>query len=151
MSISHHNHVCGILSANLIYLRQLTVGLAITCMCVHQTHIWTPQARVQSLGGEIMYWNGDRVMGVLAVSRAIGDHNLRPFVIAQPEVSATAVSVPPLALCAGRRSALQTCLWLRSVGNGLDHERSTTLSECAPSPMKCAVPTLVLKCFAPCR
>lgn len=45
------------------------------------------QARVQSLGGEIMYWNGDRVMGVLAVSRAIGDHNLRPFVIAQPEVS----------------------------------------------------------------
>ncbi len=44
------------------------------------------QARVQSLGGEIMYWNGDRVMGVLAVSRAIGDHNLRPFVIAQPEV-----------------------------------------------------------------
>ena len=41
---------------------------------------------MQSLGGEIMYWNGDRVMGVLAVSRAIGDHNLRPFVIAQPEV-----------------------------------------------------------------
>ena len=41
---------------------------------------------MESLGGEIMYWNGDRVMGVLAVSRAIGDHNLRPFVIAQPEV-----------------------------------------------------------------
>ena len=44
------------------------------------------QARVEAAGGEIMYWNGERVMGVLAVSRAIGDHNLRPFVIAVPEV-----------------------------------------------------------------
>lgn len=44
------------------------------------------QARVEALGGQILFWNGVRVMGVLAVSRAIGDHCLRPFVIAQPEV-----------------------------------------------------------------
>ena len=44
------------------------------------------QARVEAAGGQILFWNGVRVMGVLAVSRAIGDHCLRPFVIAQPEV-----------------------------------------------------------------
>ena len=46
----------------------------------------TVQARVEAAGGQILFWNGVRVMGVLAVSRAIGDHCLRPFVIAQPEV-----------------------------------------------------------------
>ena len=44
------------------------------------------QARIEALGGQILYWNGVRVMGVLAVSRAVGDHCLRPYVIAQPEV-----------------------------------------------------------------
>lgn len=44
------------------------------------------QARVEAAGGQILFWNGVRVMGVLAVSRAIGDHCLRPFVIAEPEV-----------------------------------------------------------------
>lgn len=42
---------------------------------------------MEAAGGQILFWNGVRVMGVLAVSRAIGDHCLRPFVIAQPEVS----------------------------------------------------------------
>jgi len=44
-------------------------------------------ARVEAAGGQILFWNGVRVMGVLAVSRAIGDHCLRPFVIARPEVT----------------------------------------------------------------
>lgn len=34
----------------------------------------------------MLYWNGHRVMGVLAMSRAIGDHGLRPYVIPEPEV-----------------------------------------------------------------
>ena len=55
-------------------------------LCDNRANVFGSQARVESLGGEIMYWNGERVMGVLAVSRAIGDHNLRPFVIANPEV-----------------------------------------------------------------
>lgn len=44
------------------------------------------QARVEAAGGQILFWNGVRVMGLLAVSRAIGDHSLRPYVIAEPEV-----------------------------------------------------------------
>ena len=51
------------------------------------------QARVEAAGGQILFWNGVRVMGVLAVSRAIGDHCLRPFVIAQPEVTIFATAM----------------------------------------------------------
>ena len=47
------------------------------------------QARVEAAGGQILFWNGVRVMGLLAVSRAIGDHSLRPYVIAEPEVGAS--------------------------------------------------------------
>lgn len=46
------------------------------------------QERVEKAGGQVLYWNGHRVMGVLAMSRAIGDHCLRPYVIPEPEVSA---------------------------------------------------------------
>eukprot|EP00967_Tisochrysis_lutea_P016721 scaffold18887_cov14-Tisochrysis_lutea.AAC.1 len=45
------------------------------------------QERVEKAGGQVLYWNGHRVMGVLAMSRAIGDHGLRPYVIPEPEVS----------------------------------------------------------------
>ena len=48
------------------------------------------QARVEAAGGQILFWNGVRVMGLLAVSRAIGDHSLRPYVIAEPEVGGRA-------------------------------------------------------------
>lgn len=58
--------------------------VACTGMC--NDVAWVLQARVEAAGGQILFWNGVRVMGVLAVSRAIGDHCLRPFVIAQPEV-----------------------------------------------------------------
>ena len=45
------------------------------------------QARVRAAGGRIVFNSGSyRVMGMLAMSRAIGDHFLRPYVIAEPEV-----------------------------------------------------------------
>jgi hypothetical protein len=47
------------------------------------------QARVSSMGGKIVYKAGShRVMGLLAMSRALGDHFLRPYVIPEPEVGA---------------------------------------------------------------
>lgn len=45
------------------------------------------QERIESSGGKVTYWNGPRVMGVLAMSRAIGDLCFRPYgVICEPEV-----------------------------------------------------------------
>mmetsp|Transcript_30971 Transcript_30971/g.68624 ORF Transcript_30971/g.68624 Transcript_30971/m.68624 type:complete len:715 (+) Transcript_30971:172-2316(+) len=44
--------------------------------------------RVRAAGGRIVYNSGGfRIMGMLAMSRAIGDHFLRPYVIAEPEVT----------------------------------------------------------------
>lgn len=45
------------------------------------------QERVQDAGGQVLFFNGARVMGLLAMSRAIGDRSLRPFVIPDPEVT----------------------------------------------------------------
>lgn len=42
--------------------------------------------RIQDLGGSVVFWGVWRVEGVLAVSRAIGDRMLKPFVVAEPEV-----------------------------------------------------------------
>ncbi|XP_010920508.1 protein phosphatase 2C 37 [Elaeis guineensis] len=45
--------------------------------------------RIQAAGGRVIYWDGARVLGVLAMSRAIGDSYLKPYVMAEPEVTVT--------------------------------------------------------------
>ena len=66
-------------------------GLAMQCAHTLATGFFVvTQARVEKAGGQVLYWNGHRVMGVLAMSRAIGDHGLRPYVIPEPEVRAAA-------------------------------------------------------------
>ncbi|RLN23777.1 putative protein phosphatase 2C 9 [Panicum miliaceum] len=46
-------------------------------------------ARIEAAGGRVIYWDGARVLGVLAMSRAIGDGYLKPFVSSEPEVTMT--------------------------------------------------------------
>lgn len=43
--------------------------------------------RIVAAGGRIIYWDGYRVGGLLAMSRAIGDRFLKHYVIAVPEVT----------------------------------------------------------------
>ncbi|GMY08450.1 protein phpsphatase 2C (PP2C) [Fagus crenata] len=60
--------------------------------------------RIQDAGGRVIYWDGARVLGVLAMSRAIGDNYLKPYVISEPEVTIT------------DRTAEDECLILASDG-----------------------------------
>ncbi|TYJ24936.1 hypothetical protein E1A91_A07G013600v1 [Gossypium mustelinum] len=43
-------------------------------------------ARIEAAGGKVIQWNGSRVLGVLAMSRSIGDRYLKPWIIPNPEV-----------------------------------------------------------------
>ncbi|KAI4340362.1 hypothetical protein MLD38_025207 [Melastoma candidum] len=45
--------------------------------------------RIHAAGGRVIYWDGPRVLGVLAMSRAIGDSYLKPYVSCEPEVTIT--------------------------------------------------------------
>ncbi|CAM8958524.1 unnamed protein product [Rhodiola kirilowii] len=60
--------------------------------------------RIESAGGRVIYWNGPRVLGVLAMSRAIGDNYLKPYVTSEPEITITT------------RTAEDECLILASDG-----------------------------------
>lgn len=44
------------------------------------------ELRIKRLGGKVLHWGRWRVEGVLAVSRAIGDVALQPYVTCEPEV-----------------------------------------------------------------
>ncbi|XP_004291511.1 PREDICTED: probable protein phosphatase 2C 24 [Fragaria vesca subsp. vesca] len=61
-------------------------------------------SRIEEAGGRVIYWDGPRVLGVLAMSRAIGDNYLKPFVCCEPEVTVT------------DRTAEDDCLILASDG-----------------------------------
>nr|XP_010933108.1 probable protein phosphatase 2C 75 isoform X1 [Elaeis guineensis]XP_019709343.1 probable protein phosphatase 2C 75 isoform X1 [Elaeis guineensis]XP_029123002.1 probable protein phosphatase 2C 75 isoform X1 [Elaeis guineensis] len=61
-------------------------------------------ARIEAAGGRVIYLNGARVHGILAMSRALGDRYLKPAVISEPEVRIV------------QRSAEDECLIIASDG-----------------------------------
>ncbi|MED6221665.1 hypothetical protein PIB30_056970 [Stylosanthes scabra] len=64
-------------------------GVAIPLSSDHKPDRPDELHRVQNAGGRVIYWDGPRVLGVLAMSRAIGDNYLKPYVISEPEVTVT--------------------------------------------------------------
>nr|XP_043615612.1 protein phosphatase 2C 37-like [Erigeron canadensis] len=64
-------------------------GTAIPLTSDHKPDRPDELARIEEAGGRVIYWDGARVLGVLAMSRAIGDNYLKPYVIPEPEVTVT--------------------------------------------------------------
>ncbi|GAA0151377.1 protein phosphatase [Lithospermum erythrorhizon] len=64
-------------------------GVAIPLSSDHKPDRPDELIRIEEAGGRVIYWDGARVLGVLAMSRAIGDNYLKPYVISEPEVTIT--------------------------------------------------------------
>ncbi|KAH9297823.1 hypothetical protein KI387_029505, partial [Taxus chinensis] len=64
-------------------------GKAIPLSVDHKPNREDEMARIEAAGGKVIWWNGYRVLGVLAMSRAIGDRYLKPCIIPDPEVTFT--------------------------------------------------------------
>ncbi|KAL3499228.1 hypothetical protein ACH5RR_038321 [Cinchona calisaya] len=62
-------------------------GVAMPLSNDHKPDRPDEKERVEAAGGRIINWDGCRVQGVLATSRSIGDQYLKPYVIADPEVT----------------------------------------------------------------
>eukprot|EP00607_Mallomonas_marina_P003827 CAMPEP_0182431034 /NCGR_PEP_ID=MMETSP1167-20130531/45832_1 /TAXON_ID=2988 /ORGANISM="Mallomonas Sp, Strain CCMP3275" /LENGTH=272 /DNA_ID=CAMNT_0024616883 /DNA_START=265 /DNA_END=1083 /DNA_ORIENTATION=- len=85
---------------SLIHNRKVTVANAGDSRCIivqrhgkvkamsidHKPCREDEEKRIRALGGRVVFWGRWRVEGVLAVSRAIGDLSLKPYVSCDPEL-----------------------------------------------------------------
>lgn len=62
-------------------------GVAVPLSRDHKPDLPDERERIEAAGGRVIDWNGNRVLGVLATSRSIGDRCMKPFVISQPEIN----------------------------------------------------------------
>lgn len=61
-------------------------GHSLQCVQPHKPCREDEKQRIEELGGTIIFWGSWRVNGQLAVSRAIGDLEYKPYVIAVPDI-----------------------------------------------------------------
>ncbi|KAK8537082.1 hypothetical protein V6N12_043261 [Hibiscus sabdariffa] len=64
-------------------------GMAIPLSFDHKPDRPDERARIEAAGGRVIFVNGARVEGILAMSRAIGDKYLKPVVTSEPEITFT--------------------------------------------------------------
>lgn len=62
-------------------------GNAIPLSKDHKPEREDETSRIEAAGGRVIYWDGYRVGGLLALSRAIGDRYLKRYVVSEPEVT----------------------------------------------------------------
>ncbi|XP_059304645.1 protein phosphatase 2C 51-like [Lycium ferocissimum] len=67
-------------------------GVAVPLSTDHKPDRPDELDRIENSGGKVINWNGQRVLGVLATSRSIGDMYLKPYVIPDPEVMVSKIS-----------------------------------------------------------
>ncbi|KAI5084742.1 hypothetical protein GOP47_0000911 [Adiantum capillus-veneris] len=61
-------------------------GIAIPLSKDHKPERADETSRIEAAGGRVIYWDGYRVAGLLALSRALGDRYLKQYVISEPDV-----------------------------------------------------------------
>nr|BAJ98410.1 predicted protein [Hordeum vulgare subsp. vulgare] len=64
-------------------------GVAVPLSHDHKPDRPDEMARIKAAGGKVIFINGARVRGILAMSRALGHKVLKPEVICEPEISIT--------------------------------------------------------------
>jgi len=87
--------VCALIKGEMLYAAwlgdsQATLvrdGVPVKIIDSHKPNRDDERARIEALGGSIMHWGTWRVNGQLAVSRAIGDGEYKPFISAEPDVT----------------------------------------------------------------